>query len=160
MNGQFQPKYVGTFRKVDAGMVIAAGKPFLFFSLSCIQLNERRLHAYKFPLLIQYFPPLGISMFSNLKMTQLFQVEEVQYLLSPPLVWLALHLTEEGQGLLFCRLRWYPGRNAADQSLWTISQILNTTLGIWQQILLRNSHKVIDVFMGETDFGQHFSTLD
>lgn len=25
MSGQFQPKYVGTFRKVDAGMVIVAG---------------------------------------------------------------------------------------------------------------------------------------
>lgn len=49
MNGQFQPKYVGTFRKVDAGMVIAAGKPFLFFftqlyltkwkNITCIQIS-------------------------------------------------------------------------------------------------------------------------
>lgn len=31
MNGQLHlpPKYVDTFRKVDAGMVNAAGKPFL-----------------------------------------------------------------------------------------------------------------------------------
>lgn len=50
MNGQFQPKYVGTFRKVDAGMVIAAGKPFLLLfstqlylmkwkKITCIQIS-------------------------------------------------------------------------------------------------------------------------
>lgn len=80
----------------------------------------------------------------NLKLMQLLQVEEVQYLQSPTPLWLTLHLTEEGQSLLFCRPRWCPGRNLAHQSLWLMSQILNTTL--WQQILLRSSHKVLDVF--------------
>lgn len=34
MNGQLysHPKYVGTFRKVDAGMANAAGRLLLFFS--------------------------------------------------------------------------------------------------------------------------------
>lgn len=113
MNGQFLPKYVGTFRKVDAGMVIAAGKPPLDFN-HCIKVNES-LHACRFPLLNPYSPPLGISMLPKLKMTQLFPVEDDRYLLSPPLVWRALHLTEEGQSLLFSGLMCRPDRNAADQ---------------------------------------------
>lgn len=74
MNGQLyrQPRYVGTSRKVDAGMVNAA----------------------------------DTSMFFNLKLMQLLQVEEVQCLPSPPPpLWLTLNLTEGGQSLLFCRLR-------------------------------------------------------
>lgn len=42
MNGQFQPKYVGTFRKVDAGMVIAAGKPFLLLFFHSVVFNEMK----------------------------------------------------------------------------------------------------------------------
>ncbi|KAG8002712.1 Peroxisome proliferator-activated receptor delta [Nibea albiflora] len=82
MNGQVyhHPRYVGTFRKVDAGMVNAA----------------------------------DISMSFNLKLMQLLQVEDVQYQQSHPPVWLTLHLTEEDQSLLFCRLRRCPGVNAED----------------------------------------------
>lgn len=68
MNGQPLPKYVGTIRKVDAGMVTTA----------------------------------GIAMSFSLKLMQGLQIEDVQYR-SSPLVWLVLHLAEEGQSLLFCR---------------------------------------------------------
>ncbi len=44
MNGQLHlpPKYVGTFRKVDAGLVNAAGKVFVFFSIKlfCNTMKE------------------------------------------------------------------------------------------------------------------------
>lgn len=73
MNGQLhrQPKYVGTSRKVDAGMVNTA----------------------------------GISMSFSLKLMQLLQVEEVQYLQSHPPVLAMFSLTDEGQCLLCCRLK-------------------------------------------------------
>lgn len=73
MNGQpyTHPKYVGIIRKVDAGMVSAA----------------------------------GFSMFFSLKLAQLLQEEGLQYLRSPPPVWLTRHLIGEGQNLQFCKLR-------------------------------------------------------
>lgn len=101
---------------------------------------------------LQFPPPLGISMSFNLKLMQLLQVEEVQCRQFPPPVWLMVHLTEEAQSLLFCRLRWRPGRTAADHSWCLISQILNTTLGSWRHILLKSNHKVLDLFMGDTLF--------
>lgn len=82
-------------------------------------------------------------MSSSLKLTQLFQVEEVRYLLCPPPVWLAFHLTEEGQSLLSYRLRWRPGRNAAGQRMWLMPR---TTTRLWQQLLLWDSRKVSNVF--------------
>lgn len=86
-------------------------------------------------------------MFSDLGLKQLYRVGEVQYQLSPPLVWPALQLTEEGLSLLFCRLRQCPGRNVADQGLWPVAQILSTTLGIQHKIIERNRLKVKDIFM-------------
>lgn len=42
MNGQLhhQPKYVGTFRKVGAGMVNAAGEPSFFLPFLHVQVTK------------------------------------------------------------------------------------------------------------------------
>ena len=143
MNGLLQPKYVGTFRKVDVGMVNAAGTTP---PTTCCCMEDC-VHACIFHWLTHHFPPLGIYI---LRMMQLFQIEDLQY---PPStqVLFALLLTKEGQSLLLCRLS--PARNAADQSLWVMLQILQTTLSIWQQIMVRNSHKILVVLIVETGFG-------
>lgn len=142
MNGQpyTHPKYVGIIRKVDAGMVSAAGKlppplpPCLLF---------KKIHH-----LIPYiFSLLGFSMFFSLKLAQLLQEEGLQYLRSPPPVWLTRHLIGEGQNLQFCKLRWHLNKSAADQSWQLIPQTLNATLGTCQRISLRSSQKVLYEFV-------------
>lgn len=101
MNGQpyTHHKYVGIIRKVDAGMVSAAGKlppP----TTTCLLF--KKIHH-----LIPYisFSLLGFSMLFSLKLAQLLQEEGLQFLRSPPPVWLTRHLIGEGQNLQFCKLR-------------------------------------------------------
>lgn len=93
MSGPSQCSHVGTFRKVDAGMVRVAGEP-VSANTQYPLVNE----AEGEPLPLR---PSGIAMFPSLKVHQL-QVEDVLHLLSlrllPPPV-----LTGEGRNLLSCR---------------------------------------------------------
>lgn len=119
MSCQFQPKHVGTFRKVDAGMVIGAG------ACSTISaLFEESSHSCKLSSHAEYLLWLGTSMFHSLSLGLLCLAGEVQYLLSPPPVWPTLQLTEEALSRLFCRPGPCPGRDVADQ--WPVAQILKT----------------------------------
>lgn len=102
--------------------------------------------------LIPYiFSLLGFSMFFSLKLAQLLQEEGLQYLRSPPPVWLTRHLIGEGQNLQFCKLRWHLNKSAADQSWQLIPQTLNATLGTCQRISLRSSQKVLHDFVDGTE---------
>lgn len=90
-------------------------------------------------------------MFFSLKLAQLLQEEGLQYLRSPPPVWLTRHLIGEGQNLQFCKLRWHLNKSAADQSWQLIPQTLNATLGTCQRISLRSSQKVLHDFVDGTE---------